>query len=54
MTAKKIVESLSKKKIPTEVNYPELYIIVYKYILRFVPDSLYLWLFRLLYKLGIK
>lgn len=53
-TAEKLVKSLSGKKIPSEINYPRLYTLVYKYILKSVPDSLYLKLFRMLHKSGIK
>ena len=53
-TAEKLVKSLSSKKIPSEINYPRLYTLVYKYILKSIPDSLYLKLFRMLHKLEIK
>jgi NAD(P)-dependent dehydrogenase (short-subunit alcohol dehydrogenase family) len=53
-TAEKLVKLLSGKKIPSEINYPRLYTLVYKYSLTPVPDFLYLKLFRMLHKLGIK
>ncbi len=53
-TAEKLVKSLSGKKIPAEINYPKPYTLVYKYILKSVPDSIYLKLFRMLHKSGIK
>ncbi|GJQ57639.1 MAG: SDR family oxidoreductase [Candidatus Scalindua sp. AMX11] len=49
-TAEKLVKSLSGKKIPSEINYPRLYTLVYKYFLTSVPDFLYLKLFRMLRK----
>lgn len=39
--AKIIVNSLFSKKIPQEINYPILYCVVYKYIFKFISDSLY-------------
>lgn len=51
MVAKKILRSILRRKIAQEINYPILYCIVYKYILRFIPDSIYLALARYFLKL---
>ncbi|MCP4992096.1 MAG: SDR family oxidoreductase [Colwellia sp.] len=53
-TAEKLVKSLTGKKIPSEINYPKPYTLVYKYILNSVPDFIYLKFFRILHKSGIK
>ncbi|MEA3347365.1 MAG: SDR family NAD(P)-dependent oxidoreductase [Candidatus Auribacterota bacterium] len=55
MVARKITGSLLKKKVPNEINYPLLYNVFYRYVLRFIPDKLYFYLFGWLLKSrGIK
>ena len=55
MVARKITGSLLKKKVPNEINYPLLYNVFYRYVLRFIPDKLYFYLFgRFLKSRGIK
>jgi NAD(P)-dependent dehydrogenase (short-subunit alcohol dehydrogenase family) len=51
MTAKKIVGSVLRRKIPREINYPLWHTLFYKYIMRFVPEFLYSWIFNLYLKL---
>lgn len=49
--AKKIVRGILAKKPPKEINYPFLYLIVYKYIMRLVPGDKYPSLYKLLFKI---
>ena len=44
-TARKIVHTIISDSVPDEINYPFLYCLTYKYILRFIPDFLYQALF---------
>ena len=46
--AKKIIQSISGQRIPNEINYPLSYTIMYRYIFAMLPDSVYVWLMRLL------
>ena len=48
-TARKIIQTLSRPKIPNEITYPFVYRIMYAYALKLVPDSLYFKLLRTLY-----
>jgi NAD(P)-dependent dehydrogenase (short-subunit alcohol dehydrogenase family) len=49
--AKKIVHALVKTNTPKTINYPLWHAIVYHYILRFVPESFYSWIFQGYFKL---
>jgi NAD(P)-dependent dehydrogenase (short-subunit alcohol dehydrogenase family) len=40
-TAKTIIRVISRSKIPREITYPFLYHIVYRYLLRLMPDVAY-------------
>ena len=40
-TARRIVGILAKRNVPRELTYPIFYRIVFKYFLKFLPDSLY-------------
>ena len=50
--ARKIVRKVMSRRTPTEINYPLLYCIVYRYLFKFIPDVIYLLLFRLLLNLS--
>ncbi|MCK9614366.1 MAG: SDR family NAD(P)-dependent oxidoreductase [Candidatus Omnitrophica bacterium] len=50
MAARKIIYSLSIKKIPRVINYPFWHAVVYLYILRFIPEIFYLWIFKLYFR----
>lgn len=51
LAAGKIVSSLLSEKIPNVIDYPLWHAVVYRYILRFVPDIVYSWIFKLYFKL---
>ena len=40
-TARKIIQTLSRPRIPHEITYPFIYRIMYNYILKLIPDYLY-------------
>jgi NAD(P)-dependent dehydrogenase (short-subunit alcohol dehydrogenase family) len=50
MVAKKIVASIVSKKPPKNINYPQWHSIVYRYIIKLIPDSFYLKLFQIYFK----
>lgn len=51
MTARKITNAIMGTTVPKEINYPFLHCIVYKYFLMFIPDTVYLFLFKAIFKL---
>lgn len=51
MAARKIVHALVKKNVPKTINYPLWHTIVYRYILRFVPEIAYSWISRIYFTL---
>jgi len=50
MTAKKIIRAISGKQAPRDMYCPSIYRIFYNYLFRIVPDSLFIWLFTVLYR----
>ncbi|MEK6715212.1 MAG: SDR family NAD(P)-dependent oxidoreductase [Candidatus Omnitrophota bacterium] len=40
--AKKIIREVSRQRVPSEVTYPVIYRIAYQYILKIIPDSVYI------------
>jgi NAD(P)-dependent dehydrogenase (short-subunit alcohol dehydrogenase family) len=49
--AKKVVRSILRKNIPKEIHYPLWHSIVYRYLLRFMPETVYSWVFKLYFKI---
>lgn len=54
MAAGKIVRTVTKEKMPAIINYPLLHYIIYLHILRFVPEIVYSWAFKLYFNLASK
>lgn len=52
MTAHKIIRILARAKIPQEIIYPLWYAIPYKFLLPFLPDSLYFKMLRAVINIG--
>lgn len=48
--AQKIISNISRKKVPGEITYPFIYKIIYQYILKLIPDSIYYKLLHLILK----
>lgn len=51
-TARKIVRSISGERIPSEINYPFLYCIAYKYFFTLMPDIIYFRVVRFFMKIA--
>ena len=51
MAAQKIVKSILKQRTHKIINYPFWHSIVYQYILKYVPEVVYCWIFELYFKL---
>jgi len=51
MAAQKIGRALLRTHVPKAINYPVWHAVIYNYVLRFVPEFCYSWIFRLYFTL---
>jgi len=49
--AQEIIKKLTRSNPPVEINYPFIYCLAYKYFLRFVPHSAYVFIFNMFSRL---
>lgn len=54
MGAKKIVAAILRDRPPRVINYPFWHFFIYNYVLRFIPEIAYSWIFGLYLKLESK